>query len=299
VERLRGALRSWVKYVPVALIGKLYSAGVEAGIGVRYCSVTVFFCDFDGLEQSSMALGPQALLQLLGEAYDRVNAAVEKHQGTLLEFIGSEILAVFNAPDQIPDHAGKALAAALEVQARTGAGAGGCFESMHLRIGVHTGRVLVGNIGAPSRMKYGLLGDDVNIAARLKSLNTRYGTSCLTSDATLEAGSRRDFLARPVGHLVLKGRRVPTSTWELMHLRAGAPPGAQEAAQHHERGFQAFQGRRFEEARALFKAAGVALARGAARPADGPSAHLVQLCDHYLDEPPPADWDGSEHLHAK
>eukprot|EP00439_Symbiodinium_sp_Y106_P027536 s2752_g3.t1 len=168
-----------------------------------------------------------------------------------------------------------------------------------LQCSVHTGEVLAGNIGSPTRMKYGLLGDGVNLAARLKSLNTRYGTQLLVSSETLQSSIGELFVARTIGKLVLKGRTTPTHTLEVIGRKGHIPQDLEQAAEFHENGFTLFSEGRFEEAKVLFEEANSVFCEyddGA----DKPSALLCDMCNMYVKNPPPMDkWDGSEHLNKK
>jgi len=314
-DKLRMAMLSWSKFVPVVLLKQLFEAGVEAKIGCSHCEVSVFFCDIDDFKGLCLDTSPHTVLQLLELVLSQIYEAIADNGGTLLEFIGDEVLAVFNAPCHVANHPASAVTAALEAQERLDGLPG---LPVQIRCSVHKAQVLAGNIGSPSRMKYGALGDGVNLAARLKSLNTRYGTHLLVSSEALDApaapdlpAAREHFVARPVGRLVLKGRNTPTLTYEVLAKRATASDSVVQAAEKHEKAFGLFLERRFAEARPLFAevselmaahsegaCAGEAAA-DAAPAEDVPSRLLAQLCGKYLAEPPPGDWDGSEQLKKK
>jgi len=291
LSSMRSALRSWAKYVPPYLLKSLYRSGVEAAVGVRYCEVTVFFCDIDGFRDLCRDLTPQDVLNLLGLVHGEVSNAIEGAAGTLLEFVGDEVLAVFNAPNELIDHAEHAVGAATDVLERASR------LGVRVRCGLHSGKVLVGNIGSPTRIKYGVLGDGVNVAARLKSLNSHYGTCCLISDECLDEvyDAHKTYLVRPVGNLVLKGRSSSTKVWEVPALRNAAPVNQVKTFDLHRQAFQLFQERRFREARPMF----FEISRSLKGSTDGPAQHLLNMCDKYIREPPPEDWDGSELMTKK
>mmetsp|Transcript_23063 Transcript_23063/g.71869 ORF Transcript_23063/g.71869 Transcript_23063/m.71869 type:complete len:169 (+) Transcript_23063:194-700(+) len=164
---------------------------------------------------------------------------------------------------------------------------------VQLRCSVHRAQVLTGNIGSPSRMKYGALGDGVNLAARLKGLNTRYGTHLLVSSDTLDfLGANDAFVVRPVGRLVLKGRTTPTPTFEVLGKQRKTPTHILAAAEKHARAFDLFLRKHFAEAKLLFEEVHASLS-------DRLSQHLGSLCDRYLVAPPADGWDGAEHLKQK
>lgn len=223
-NQLRGVVRSWAKYVPPSVALRLFSTGVEARIGVTRCQVTILFCDINGFDDICSMLKPSELLNFLSMVLGTVADAIDQNKGTLLEFIGDEVVAVFNIPTPLTNHAQHAMLAALQFHQRI-TNLQQWFDQCHpncpelsLRCGVHTAKMLAGNIGSHRRMKYGLLGDGINLTARLKGLNSRYGTGVIISDeAVLALGKDREaYVARPVDMVVVKGRSKPTVVYELM-----------------------------------------------------------------------------------
>jgi len=151
-------------------------------------------------------------------------------------------------------------------------------------------------------MKYGLLGDGVNLAARLKSLNTRYGTQLLVSSETLQSSIGEFFVARTIGKLILKGRTSPTHTLEVIGRKGQLPQDLEQAAEFHEEGFALFSEGRFGEAKVLFEQVNQVFCQydEGAVPQDKPSTLLCDMCNTYMKTPPDMQkWDGSEHLNKK
>lgn len=306
---LESAMIAWSKYVPVILLKQVMAAGVEANIGCIPSKVTIFFCDIQGFKDICKGKDPTEVLSLLDVVLEGVNQALHQNGGTLLEFIGDEVLAVFNAPQKMEMHnlaAVNAAIAAIETSAELE------NEPVNLQCSVHTGEVLAGNIGSPTRMKYGLLGDGVNLAARLKSLNTRYGTQLLVSAETLRGsealstptslGVGELFVARTVGKLVLKGRTTPTHTLEVIGRKGQVPQDLEQAAEFHEEAIEHFGKGHFEEAKVLFEQANQVFVQydEGPCPQDRPSSHMIDLCNLYISNPPDLGaWDGSEHLNKK
>ncbi|CAK0798734.1 unnamed protein product [Prorocentrum cordatum] len=157
-----------------------------------------------------------------------VAEVIQMHNGTLLEFIGDEVLAVFNAPNPLAHHSLAGALACRDIH-RVLDGENmrrGCVSyrtgkeiNIRCRCGVHTADILAGNIGSKKRIKYGLLGDGVNLAARLKALNSRYNTRTLATDVLVGSGDRLrrvDFAFRPVDVVAVKGKTEPTTVYELM-----------------------------------------------------------------------------------
>lgn len=295
--KLRGAILSWGKYVPTVLLRQLYEAGVEATIGASHCDVTIFFCDISNFQELCHEKNPKQCLEILGTVLAVVYEVLEEHAGVMLEFIGDEVLAIFNAPIQIEDHTRAAVTSAIEIIDKTrlldfhG-------ERPKLQCSVHRANVLAGNLGSPTRMKYGVMGDGVNLTARLKSLNSRYGTQFLCSTEALDfPDAHDDFVVRPIGRLVLKGRSVPTPTFEILAKRPTAMGHIVKGGASHVKGFELFCSQQFEEAKALFAEAHHFLSSDG-NP-DRPSEHMMGLCDKYIQEPPDGDFDGREKLAKK
>ena len=160
---------------------------------------------------SSQELAPNEILMMLSEYFTAMSKVIIQTEGILLEFIGDAILAIWNAPYDVKKHAIACISATLSMQAelkrlREKWKEKG-YPPIHIRCGVHTDSVFVGNLGAPDRMKYGVMGDGVNLASRLEELNKRYGTKNLISDKTFSCEGVLDrFQLRHVDRVVVKGR---------------------------------------------------------------------------------------------
>jgi adenylate cyclase len=294
---LEAAMVAWSKYVPVVLLNQLMVAGIEAKIGCVLSEVSIMFCDVQGFKDLVDGKGPQEVLSVLNVVLTEVNRALEENSGTLLEFIGDEVLAVFNAPRKIAGHSQAAVNAAVSAVEYAAKIPG---QPVRLQCSVHTGTVLAGNLGSPTRMKYGVLGDGVNLAARLKGLNSRYGTQLLVSADAMSYINCQDLVQRTIGKLILKGRTTPTHTYEVLGRRGNLPKNLQLGAESHDEAFESFVQGRFEEAKAMFQEAQELLTEGLEPKQDRPTTHMMELCEKYLENPPDADtWDGSEHLKKK
>jgi len=220
-EEASGLLLGISRYLPQGLLEKVRSERGQPRLGGESREITVYFSDLRGYSTISERLDPAQVLGVLNEYFAAMNMLIEAHGGTVLEYIGDGIMAVFNAPNELPDHASAAVACARETQQvmrRLNAEweARGLatlwqqqgVDDISVRIGLHSGEVVVGNIGGPDQMKYGVVGDVVNVAARLEALNKQLGTSILMSGET----ARRlppalVAILTPKGEHALKGRR--------------------------------------------------------------------------------------------
>jgi adenylate cyclase len=287
-------------YVPPCVVQRICHAGVEATIGVARCYVTVLFVDLEGFKEACQDIPPGTAIELLAGVLDKIANVIEAHGGTLLEFIADEVLAVFNAPNLLKNHAAAVVASSLDIHAAVEEelrlSSAHLGNSIHCRCGVNTAPILAGNLGSTQRMKYGLLGDGVNLAARLKGLNSRYGTKTLVNMSVLEEGACEErFLWRPVDVVAVKGKKEPTTVYEAMPRDAGFERGAQL----HNTAFKLYQQRRFKQASARFQDAYDAFAADGARSADRPTQLLRSRCLAYIECDPGPDWDGVDRLNKK
>lgn len=304
-KSMRSAIRSWSKYVPPCVVERLYISGCEATIGVVSVHVTILFADIEGFAETCRSLGPNEILDLLSSVFGAISEVVHKNQGTLLEFIGDEMLVVFNTPTVVKHHSTAGIRTALGIHQVV---AGKCHvkteqgkEVMAVcRVGLHTGNILAGNIGSYKRMKYGLLGDGINLSARLKGLSSRYGTRTLCSDQVVaDENGRVQKIAtlRPVDIVAVKGKSKPTTVYDVMQVPKSNQKMA-EAAAKHEQAFNLYQARKFELAHALFEEVATTIEKANSKP-DEPSRMLMSRCKAYIAVPPPEDWDGVDKLTSK
>jgi class 3 adenylate cyclase len=197
----------------------------QAELGGATVDVSILFADLGGFTSFAERSAPTAVVGLLNAYFAAGVPAVLQQGGTVVQFVGDGLVAMFNAPVRQPDHPIRAARAALEIQRRTAALAEGHPDWPRFRVAVASGPALVGNVGGEEVRSFTAIGDTVNLAARLQA-EAAIG-SVLVSPSTAERLGDAATL-RPVGELQLRGKSRPVAAFELVALREPAPPAPSE-----------------------------------------------------------------------
>jgi len=169
------------KYVPPSIAKKLIED--EGGLEPLNAEATVLFVDLEGFTSLSERLEPQMIAELLNEYFSAMVAVIRRHNGIVTQFQGDAILAIFNIPIADPEHQNNAVRAAVEMlEIVTSTKFAG--HQLAIRVGINTGEVFAGNVGADDRLNYTVHGDAVNIAARIEAMNKESGTRILVGEPT-------------------------------------------------------------------------------------------------------------------
>jgi adenylate cyclase len=231
---------------------------------------------------------PEPLIHLLNEYFTTMTRIIMAHQGTVDKFIGDALMAVWGAPVAMTDHAARACQAALDMQeamSRLQEGwQGRGLPLLSARVGLHSGRVLAGNVGSTDRFNYTVMGDTVNLASRLEGVNKSYGTDILLSESTYEKAAAGRLLFRELDQVQVKGRHQPVTIYELAGLRPSENEPAWLPA--FAAGRAAYLARDWLRAREHFQEV-LRL-----KPDDLPAQVFLQRCRQYQEKPPAADWQG-------
>jgi adenylate cyclase len=215
------ALRAFGRYVPADLVRRLIQKGEGGNLGGSKRELTIFFSDIEGFTTASESLAPEALMLQLSAYFELVSDIIMEEHGTIDKYIGDAVMAFWGAPEAIEDQAGRACMAALRVQeALTHLNEQWRSEGrpvFRTRIGINTDEVVVGNVGSRSRMNYSVIGDGVNLAARLEGLNKQYGTSIMISETTYQKVRGR-FHCRYLDEVVVKGKTEAVRIYELIDV---------------------------------------------------------------------------------
>ncbi len=291
IARMASGLVAFRKYLPADLVRILVSEGIEARPGGTQRELTVLFADVAGFTGMSERLGEQ-VVPILGAYLDIVSNTVQRERGTVDKFIGDAVMAFWGAPNDNPDHAAAACRAALKaVRAVQAAGLTDDRRvPLHVRIGINSGSVLVGNIGSDARLNYTVIGDAVNVASRLESANKRYGSSIIIGEHTRQMAGDA-IVVRKLDTVAVYGRMGGTAIYELIGMDGEPAPAWIEA---YEEGLARYTRGEFASAITFFEEADSARPGG-----DAPSRMLIDRCREFVREPPPAEWDGTTALLSK
>jgi len=201
--------RSFESYLDPRIINEMMLGDTLPSFGGEHREITAIFTDIAGFTTTAESLDAATVAGLLGDYFGVLTDAVVKNGGLVNDFIGDGLVVLFGAPMHQPDHAERAVAAALamdEAGQRFGAGlAARGIAWGRTRVGVHTGMALVGNIGTRGKLKYGALGDTLNTASRVEGLNKYIGSHVAVTGETAAQCRHQTF--RPVGDIIVKGRK--------------------------------------------------------------------------------------------
>jgi adenylate cyclase len=229
-EEQRQLREAFVKYLSPQMLDRLTAEGFRMKIGGEKVEAAILFTDIEDFTNMSERVGdPAAIVRTLNEYFERTTAHVFDDDGVVIKFIGDAIFAAWGAPLPDPDAAAKAVRSAWKLSRSSEAAIHG--ERLKTRIGLHFGEVVAGNIGSTRRVDYTMIGDAVNLAARLESLNKTLGTAILMS-AEVRRRAGDEFVIRRVGRFRVKGRREITEIHELVGPAAAGVPAWLES--YHE-----------------------------------------------------------------
>ncbi|MFH0834359.1 MAG: adenylate/guanylate cyclase domain-containing protein [Patescibacteria group bacterium] len=278
---LRYLQQAFSRYLAPELVRKIENDPAALGLRGAKRELTIFFSDFENFTKISEKMSPGELVRLLDDRLGAITKVILAAGGTLDKFIGDAVMAFWNAPLKNSAHALSACRAALAAQ-KILAG-----KNPRLRIGIHTGPAIVGNIGLSMRFNYTAVGDSVNLASRLEGVNKVYGTQILISGETFKK-IKNDFLARKIDCVAVKGRREFTEIYELLAEQKTATRAQIELAKKSAEAFAAYSKRDFKKAIKIY--------REIHNPA---SKVLIDKISVFIKKPPPKNWRGETVLKNK
>ncbi|EQC44945.1 CHASE2 domain protein [Bacteriovorax sp. BSW11_IV] len=297
-------------YISPELVGQMYESGNMPQLGGATRHLTAYFTDIQNFSTFSEKLSPDRLVELLNEYLTVMTDTLVNEGGTLDKYEGDAIIAFFGAPLEFSDHAKRACVVALKMQYELsklrskwkseGEKHPSYVQDMRMRIGINTGMILSGNMGSRNRMNYTMMGDDVNLAARLESSAKQYGVFVHVADHTYEI-VKEDFLFRELDTIRVVGRSSATKTYELLDMKVPTDPRKIDLVESFQRGLEFYKVREWDKAIDEFtKASELEFVR---YPdiivKNNPSLVYIERCEFFKVNPPPSDWDGVYTLNEK
>jgi adenylate cyclase len=274
-------------YLAPAVIKQIYDSPESLSLQGQEKEVTVMFSDVRGFTTMSEQLTPTQVTDLLHDYLTPMTRIITSNMGTLDKFIGDAIMAFWNAPIDVPDHQKKALSSALQMLDHIHVLNEGFQQKFGLTIkigvGLHCGRVRVGNMGSADLFDYTLIGDNVNLTSRLESLTKYYGQVLLVSQAMKEVCGD-EYAYVEMDSVRVKGKHEPITIFTAMTHEARTARDADFS--RYEEALALFKAMRFGEAEAVFAEL---KARGFEEVL---CAMYEERCQHLKDEPPGEGWDG-------
>jgi adenylate cyclase len=304
-------------YLAPSIVSQMVDSAQEPTLGGVEEEITAYFSDVQGFSSFSERLSPKQLVELMNEYLTACTDIVQAEGGTLDKYIGDAVVAMYGAPLALPGHAHRACVAALRVQRR-------CAElrtkwrsetakrwpdvvcRLRTRIGLNTGRAVVGNMGSASRFSYTMMGDTVNIAARMESGAASWGVYTMCAEPARAACEQADLgksvVFRRLGRVLVKGRSQPVPIHELVGLREDLDDRAFEAIASFEAGLEKFYAQDWDGAMEAFRASArlEPLQPDLQEGIEGnPSLVYQRLVAELRQDPPGPDWNGVRVMKGK
>jgi adenylate cyclase len=293
VKKERHNIRqAFAHYLPDDVVDRLAKKVADAIGGDQLVYGTCLATDAERYTSLSETLAPRELGRFMNRYYETVFSPVKKYSGAVSNVIGDSMLALWVSTEPETTQKNQACLAALEIASAIREADGPDAEGkLPTRIGLHSGRIMLGNVGAGDHYEYRPVGDIVNTTTRIESLNKHLRTRILVSDEVV--GNLAGFLTREIGSFRFVGKSRPVVVHELLCRKEDAEERLVGVCGKFADGLESFRRRSFESAMGIFGET-VRWAGG-----DGPSAFYLRLCEEYIQNPPGEPWDGSIRMDVK
>ncbi|MDR3020246.1 MAG: CHASE2 domain-containing protein, partial [Treponema sp.] len=285
-------------YVSPDVVKEIISDPSRLQLGGTKRRMTALFTDIKGFSTISEKLEPEKLVSLLNDYLSAMSDVVLTEKGTIDKYIGDAIVAFFGAPVELPDHALRACISAIKMK-KTGEELNKKIVEENLspiplltRFGINTGDMVAGNMGTANKMNYTIMGNAVNLAARLESVNSQYGTWILASQDTINLIGDH-LLYRKLDRVRVVGINEPVRLHELLDTAAGATGDDKKLITVFHEALDNFEKRIWKSAAEGFREA------LAINPEDNPSKMYLKRSKQFVNKPPEDSWDGVYNLTSK
>lgn len=308
-EKQKGRIKGMFgAYVSPEVVHRMIESDEEPKLGGVEENITAYFSDIQSFSTFSEKLGPAQLVHLMNEYLTACTDIVQAEGGTLDKYIGDAVVAIYGAPLALPDHAHRACVAALRVHDRVAElrekwkSEGGAWpeivHNLQTRIGLNSGLCVVGNMGSHTRFNYTMMGDNVNLAARMESGAKGWGVHSMCTEMTKLAceqhgGDRVIF--RPLGKIVVMGRAQPVPVFEIAGLKETLAQQTRECLGVFEGGLASYHARDWDGALAKFRQSASLEPNQPGRTPGvktNPSLVYLEIVAQMKIAPPDEKWDG-------
>ena len=275
------------QYVPPELADKMSQDPTHYSMEGQSREMTVLFSDIRGFTNFSESLPPTELAEVLNAYLSRMTAIVQQHRGTIDKYIGDAVMAFWNAPVDMANHAESAVQAGLDMQAalpelnKEFAARG--WPAVKIGVGVNTGRMSVGNMGSEFRLSYTVMGDAVNLGSRLEGITKQYGVGILATETTVAADHVHQFMKVDV--VRVKGKEKPVAIFQPLGRKGELSEDAGKMAQLFEAAFERYQKQDWGGAENLLRQMTEIAPCGLCE------TYLARIA-HFREHPPETNWDG-------
>ena len=281
--------KAFTMYLSSDVVNQIVADPSLLKLGGQEKQITALFTDIKSFSTLSEKVTPEHLVQILNKYLTVMSDIVLDQKGTIDKYIGDAIVSFFGAPLDLPDHASRACLAAVrmkEAEAKLNEEMLATGESpmpIYTRIGINTGAMVVGNMGTDNKMNYTIMGNDVNLAARLEGVNKQYGSWILVSESTWkETGGM--FLGRKLDRVRVVGIETPVQLYNILSVRAEASGKMATLVDRFNQAIDAYREKRFADALLLFtKCTEI-------DPDDAASGIFLDRVKEILHTGVPADW---------
>ncbi|CEG58642.1 adenylate/guanylate cyclase domain-containing protein [Legionella fallonii] len=290
IHSMKIGLKLFQRYIPKILVKQLIESGEDVRIGGVRKNLTVFFSDIAHFTTFAEKTEPNMLMVQMGEYFEELTQIIISEKGTIDKYIGDAIMAFWGAPLPNMNPCHHAARAALRCQKRldelNAIWQQKGYAVFFTRIGIHMGDAIVGNLGSSERINYTAIGDTINTASRLESINKNYKTKIIVSEAVYEQ-IKDQFVLRRIDCVVVKGRSQRSAIYELLtdnieclefDLSAYTPP--------FENGFAAYRQQSWDVAISYF------MQCLEIYPTDTIAPIFIARCQRFKRKPPKPGWEG-------
>jgi len=293
----QGLARLFGTYVPPQLVNEMLRNPRRYTMHAENKELTVMFCDMRGFTRLSEQMAPAALQAFLNQIFGRLTDVISHYHGTVDKYMGDCVMAFWGAPVDMADHASLAVQAALDMVAAVNAlnaqnrNRANGLPAISVGIGLNTGTMSVGDMGSAHRRSYTVIGDAVNLAARLEGLGEHYGIGIVAGEATrLQSNA---YLWQEVDRVRVKGKQQDVAIFTPHGLRANAPADQVEELAQWQQVLEAYHARRWHETELLLQALRAQQGKKVLYEVYAQRLASIRM------QPPDTDWDGAMQFERK